>query len=349
MIQKLTTSEMMEEFNNVKNKIESTKDSINTIKTNIENKLKILLNEHEYISQNVLAIKDSVKTGTSNDRVILANNSNVSGQYDSFGMTIHPKLTKTPRNILNYIGTQGVIFKNNVAVYVNEQLDDNMKYFLMHDSITNKQSILNEYDTNKLTISIQITDIGLGDTTANMIEISPYLAGSFDIDSVDVYEYTGIDDGTLSQRLSTVEDVGRMRIILSEKTKISKVEFEITLKYKNSDGKYVFGLRHLYFLNADFADGSYIVAKVDSDDYISYIYDNLTVRSQYGDTATTISNEDGEIYREYSDGVLSKQLNVSTQLNPQYISSNIKSFYLKLPISTSIISFVPTITNKESN
>lgn len=345
MIYKASSSDMMDIFNNAKSEIEKTNANIEILKNNISDKINILTNEYEYLLQAIVDINNKQKEGNISDRIVFSKSDELYGEYDIYGTTVHPKLSKTPKNIFNYIGSNGAVFKNNCTVYVNNVIDDDYKYILMHDTINNKKTFIKEYDEENLKLEFVVTDMGLGDTNMNMIEIAPFMSGSFDINNISIYVYNA-GDGELSQILTNIKSVSKSRYIFTDAIKMHKITIDIKLKYRNSNNKYIFGLQHLYFLKANFVSDSNIIFKIDKHDYISYIYDDASIHTQYGDFDVSFISEEAEVYREYNNGVLSHQINFSTNINPEYISSNTKTLYVKMPINTSLISILPKIDTK---
>ena len=327
-------------FNTAISKVDKVKEDIETAKTSLHKKLQLLSCQQEYIASAINAFSDI--NGIAKDKIIFSDVEKY-GIFDSFGMTVHPKLSKTPYNILNFKTTTGYVFKNNATITLNGDPSESLLESLKHDSIEGKGFQLEEYDTDELTIELNF-DVKnpLGSLKFNMLEIQPYLPGSFIIEYIEVFERG--NSSFPAQRISGLKNVAAQRIIFTEKTAVSKVTINIKLLYKNSNNRYPFGLKHLYFLDADFINDSYIIVRADKNEYFSYIYDDIVVKDQFGlDTEAKCSEQGIEFYSKYDGDMLSREIELSTDTDPSYIAVNIKSCYIKIPLNTSMISILPDI------
>ena len=350
MLYQPTTNELMDKFNKSINNISELQQDIDSAKAAVKSRLKILDMQYEYLLRSVTGLQDI--NNTNQNKIVFAETNILDGLYDSYGITIHPKFKKTPSNILNFKTTTGYIFKNNVLVTASndpetdEVEDTDYLEMLKHDSIESKGYILKEYDNPNLTFTISMEDTKtLGNVNFNVIEVLPYLSGSFDM-SIDFYERGAeYPNGYYAQRLF---NVAASRIILPSKIEFSKVKFTIKLKFKNSN-KYIFGLKHLYFLNASLEEeDSYVVVKAIKTANINYLYDDVLFKTQdgvYSNQDHTLADFNIEVYAnyDYDNNVLSRSIEASTKEDPRYISLNLNSLYFKVPITTSTISFVPHI------
>lgn len=341
MIYKKDSSELMEIFDKANNKLEKAQDSIITTGDAIKKRLVLLNSEYEYLMQAMMEIKSKTEAGNISNKIIFSGTETY-GLFDSYGLSIHPRFAKAPQNIFNFMASTGPIFKNNMTVKVNGVEDSDYTNMLMHDSIDNKDYAIKEYDSDILTIEIAVKQGNtLGDLLLNVLEIQPFLIGSFNIESFDIYE-AGMT--TPTHGLDNIKNVSPCRIILDEKATLSKIVFNIKLLYKNSAGKYLFGLKHLYFLNADFEKENYIIAKIEKNKTIDYIYEDVVIHSQYGQNNSTTAKMLGiEFYLSYENGTLSRQIETSTEINPNYISANSKYIYMKVPVSISFMAITPDI------
>ncbi len=348
MLYKHTTNELMERFDSAISNISVLQKDIDAAKTAVKSRLKILDAQCEYLLQSAEILKDV--SNTTSNKIVFASDSILDGLYDSFGVTVHPKFKRTPSNILNFKTTTGYLFKNNISVMVSEDEEEEVEdvdYIEMfkHDSIDSKGYIIKEYDepTLSFTVSMQ-DDKSLGNVNFNIVEILPYLSGSFDM-TISFYERgSEYPNGNYTQRL---RNVAASRIVLPDKIALSKVKFDIQLKYKNSNNKYVFGLKHLYFMNASMdEEDSYVVVKITKPSNISYLYKDILLKTQEGVyLGYTLDDFNIEAYANYDsdNNVLSRSIEASTQTDPRYISINLNTLYFKIPVHTSIISFVPSI------
>lgn len=90
----------MDIFNAAKDKAESLKQEIQDIKTNVSGRLDILNKQYAYLMNQTeaLSIADQADAG---EKIVFAD-ADKYGDFDSFGISIHPKLIKTPRNLFNF-------------------------------------------------------------------------------------------------------------------------------------------------------------------------------------------------------------------------------------------------------
>lgn len=341
MIKKPSTSRVMEVFESAVNKSESLRSDINAIKESMEEKLAILNAQTEYMGHEIQTIKD--QNGKASNKIVLAS-VETKGDYDSFGITIHPKLVKTPRSLFNFKTTTGYIFKDNVTVTVNGTESDHLKEALKHDSISGKKFYVDEYDTDALDIVITPDPKNtMGSMAFNLMEIVPFLPNSFHIEYIKVYE-SGVDSDLVMQQLNDVKYVAAQRLVFNGKTDISRIEMRIRLLHRGTDGKYVFGLKHLYLCEANFRNDSYVVARYETNSTIAYIYDDCVIKSQFGvDTNAKCSENGIEFYTDYSNSVLSHEIEISTATDPNYIAANTKVLFVKIPVDTAIISLIPHV------
>ena len=343
MIRKPTTSEVMDIFNNAASKTSAMQQDIQNTKTNLEKKLEILKAQNEYMLNQMMSLSE--KKGSVPDKIVFTD-VDKAGKYDSFGMTIHPRFTKTPRDIFNFYSTRGYIFKDNVTVQLNGLEDESLKESLKNDSIESKEFSIKEYSVSDLTIDI-LPNIKspLGSLSFNMIELVPFLPGSFNIESIDVYSKDNLDIVVQSLEYG-IQRVGSQRIFFSDKTEVGKIKIKLRLLYQNSRGKYPFGLKHLYVQEADVDDESYVIVRVDKTESISYIFDDVVLKSQFGTDAKISSNEYGIEYYASYDGELSQQIETSKPTSRNYISTNTRTAFIRIPLKTAMVAITPSISTE---
>lgn len=336
---KPSTSKIMKVLTDATNQAESLQEDVANTRDKIGEKLKIIDYQMEYAIQS-LHNMDKLD-GILKDKIVFSAVEKY-GSFDSYGITIHPKFAKSPRNIFNFHTSQGYIYKNNIETTMNGSHNDDVNEWLKHDS-TAKEFVIREYVTDELTVEIKPNQNNtMGSLTFNMIEIAPYLPGSFHIESIEIYERG--NDTTPVQSISNLAKVGAQRIIFDDKTALGRAVFKIRLLYKNAENKYIFGLKHLYFLEADFQKDSYVIVRADKNQNISYVYDDIVMKDQFGvDLEYSANSNDIMFYSTYNGSVLSNRIETSTTLAPSYIPVNIKSVFIRIPITTSLISIIPDI------
>ena len=341
MIKKPTTSEVMAVFTNAVKDADALRTDLGAAKEQLEKKLSLMDTQYEYALDSLMNLKGSLPEGSS--KIVFAAEEKY-GQFDSFGMTVHPKLAKDPRNLFNYLTTRGYLYKGNVSATANGAESKMLTEALKHDSIGGKDAFIEEFQVD--TMDIVITPnlkTPLGSLRCNMIEFQPFLPGSFNIEYINVYSR---DDMYHPAHVISggIANVGSQRVILSEKVDVGKVEMRVKLLYKNSNGAYPFGLRHLYFLEANFVSGSHVIVRTDRNRNIEKIYDDIAIKTQYGSSKNESSKDWGiRYYAAYDGENLTREIETSTETVPSIISSNVKAVFLYIPLTTSLISIVPHI------
>lgn len=345
MIPKMNSRELSNILNESQESIAQIEANMNLMKSDLTSKLAVIKNEQEYSMQELLNIQELLNGAANNDlhnRIVFARQSGLAGKYDIYGSTVHPKFVRTPNNIFNFSTAMGPVFKNNANVRINDVPSEKHRAILMHDSIAGKGIAFEEYDlpSIKLEVEVNVGDL-LGDTQFNMIEIAPYLPGSFTIESVEVYKIQSylmqatLPDYTLT---TPINKVGACRIMMDDKYNLYKFIINISVNYKNRNGKYPFGLRHLYFYNAEFDPNSHVIAKIEKSKYIDWVSEDITVRDQQGVYNSTCATLGTKLYMTYEGELLQYEIATSKGLAENIIARNMKELYVKQPLLRSMMS-----------
>lgn len=335
-------------LSDAKNKINKMNENIADIKNNIDKKLLIINHENEYLNHCLNKMNYQELQGNT---FILLNN-NHKGLYETYSNVVHAYFKKSPINVFNLrsINTNSYYFRDEVNVSINGINNDYYKNILKADGIEDKLIFFEEFQDQSalgrtsddettiiskdnlinLTIEIDKNKI-LGVSKFNMIEIDPYLYKSFDIEKINVYTD---DYDNPSYTISSIKEVGKTRIMLDKKYEFRKVEFLFAPKYKTTKNDEVvipFGLKHIYFYEADFRNDSYIILKHDSEDYIDNVKNDIIVYTPVGSFESTIKQEGIEIYLENNNGSL-ESLQEPSQNVKNPIARNLRTIYFKVPI-----------------
>jgi len=347
MIDKPTTSEIMDVFNAAYDDAKKIDQDIRDTKKVLSEKLELLSVQMEYMASQISVASE--QTGVVKEKIFLADADKI-GRYDQFGMTIHPKFVKDPRDLFNYRSTKGYMFKSNVSTLINGEEDEDYTECLKQDTVSSKKYMIKEYDSSDLTLTILPNlRAPLGSLQFNMLEIMPYLPGSFNIESIKVFSRDNLEVETQALENGIVR-VGAQRIIFSGKTELGKIEIKIRLLYKNIDGKYPFGLKHLYVQEAEFEDDCYVIVRADKTKAISYIYDGVVIKNQYGvDTAASSKEYGIHYYASINGEDGDRELEVSKPASLNYIATNTKTVFIKIPVETSIMALTPNISTETIN
>ena len=348
-IPKLSSKDLNQVLQNAQNTIVKMQEDVDAIKADTAEKMNILKNEQEYAINELLKIstvlnesQDHNKVRGIKNKAILATGENLLGTYDKFGSLVHRKFIRQPVNVFNLITTNGPMFRDNVEVMINGEKRERYKHMLMHTAASGKGVSFGEYSSPNLKMEIAV-DTGnlLGDTNFNVIEIDPYLAGSFNIKSLkvfDIHRDPAKEDPEFSAQ--DLKRIGPSRFILDRKYELLKLELEIELLFKNSNGLYPFGIKHLYFLNADFNPDSFIVAKIKKNNFIETISDNIFIKDQFGRRSTTATDEGIKLFLSETNGILEYELETSSHQIMNTISRNTREFYVRIPLQSCAITSI---------
>lgn len=338
---KLTSKDLMDKLDESNQRIDTLASNINIMKTEIERRMLVFQNQFEFNTQQLTELQNSEQETTNLTSVFLKNADIVNGDYEAYGLSIYPSLVKTPVNIFNFNSITGAIYKNNGHVSINNESSTLFNNILIDDSINNKETVFAEYDTPNIKLSVTIDPNELlGSPAFNTIDILPYLPGSYTINKIDIYTMQDYQ----AQRLDTptksitknIVNSGTTKIVLNESYYIYKVDFDITINFQNANGKYPFGLHHLYFLRSSYSTNSYVIVKLEKENFITRIDEDIIVYDQYGKHTSNCTNENIEFYMNYVEGELSYQIDTSKGLTQYTIPKNINSIYAKIPINRSI-------------
>lgn len=360
-IPKMSSQDFNDILEKAENKISDMNNEISAIKNNIDKKLLITRHETEYISE--LLSKMAYQKPHQEGVYVMLNN-NYKGLYESYSNVVHAYFKKEPINIFNLksINTDTPYFRDEVLVSINGVNTDYYKNILMSDGHPNKEIFFEEYsnkstlskdddgtaytkDDNTIELAIEVDKQKvIGVSKFNMIEIDPYLYQSFDIEAIDVY---GENYDKPLFTTNKIKKVGKTRIILDKKYDFKKVVFTITPKYtaiNNGEQIKPFGLKHIYFYEADFRNDSYMIVKYDSPEFIDHVKNDLEVVTPYGNFSSTLKEEGIKIYLENNNGVLENEQEPSMGIKKP-IARNLKTLYFKIPIGDDSVTKTNGIEN----
>lgn len=347
MIHQIGSKEVMDLLHQSKNTLDNMSSTIQHAERIIAEKNRIQYNETEYLSQQLNSLK---LIGKQSNRLVIADNTIIDGVYDQYGHCVYPKFLSKPINLFNIEATAETFFRggaicylsdpNNVDSSVCPYIDKNS--FLYHESIKEKDAMPFFYefigDKNNRIVKLQIIideGVVLGANGVNLIELSPHLIGSFNINEINIYSVESYLSNISAPdiTLNNISSVGNARIQLPKRINMKKIEFVFNLTHKNSAKLFPFGLRHLYFYDALYMPNSYVVCKYTHDEYIKTIDNRIIVHGVDYQEETTMSREKIEVY---SDRELLDKVQVSTASDVHIIPKNTKELYLKIPVNKSI-------------
>lgn len=362
-IKKMSSQEYNNILSEATNKIESISQEMKTIRNDMMKKLNIVKYEQEYLS---LLYDKNIYATQQDDTFIFLNNNKYEGLFNGYSSVVHAYFKQTPINVFNLKVINGTesFFRDEVKVTINGVEDDIFKNILKAEDVSDKEIFFEEYTVNSaiktledgtpyeskdniITIAIERdTSKAIGNSKFNIIELDPYLYKSFNIESLNIY--TDESDSPVVT-IKDVEKVGKTRFILDKKYELKKVEFTIkTLYSSNINGTEVwpFGIKHLFFLEADFRNDSYIIVDYNSDDYIDEVKDSVEVITATGSRMSSLTEEGIRIYLSNINGMLESEQEPSNDIKKP-IARNLNTIYFHIPLKNeSIIGYKFSINKR---
>lgn len=347
-IKKMSSQEYNNILSNATNKIEDISKEMKSIKNDMTKKLTIIKHEQEYLSQ---LYDKTIYATQQDDTFVFLNNNKYEGLFNGYSSVVHAYFKQTPINVFNLkvVNGQESFFRDEVKVMINGIEDDVFKNILKADDVADKEIFFEEYEFNSAIKTLedgtpyeekgnQITIVvetdkakAIGTSKFNIIEIDPYLYKSFNIEALNIYT----DDSDVpTVTINNITKVGKTRFILDKKYEFKKVEFIIrTLYNSNINGTDVwpFGLKHLFFLEADFRNDSYIVVDYTSEDYIDEVKDSIEVVTSTGSRTSSLTEEGIRIFLSSNNGMLENEQEPSNDIKKP-IARNLNTIYFHIPL-----------------
>lgn len=343
MIPKLDSNELNKILINAQETAVSTAAKIETIKNDIEKKLVIMNYESDYVNSILSKMNAGGFAKAGNLKTIT---DTYSTTYSKYGSTVHASMIREPVNVFNLkiAGTGEVFFRDDMKVTVEGKVLDKYKDILKHESLP-RETFFEKFDSPNVKIEIEALELSkmLGPTKFNMIEISPFLNGSFDITSIEIFKYK--EDGEYDSNPDTYEvpSCGKLRLILPEKVSFYKIIMNVKINFESDDKDnkvYPFGLKHIYFYDADYRADSYAIMTIKSDKNIASINDAIKMKTPNGISDTTMKEQGLIVYIDNNNGMLETPIPTSTPNQTNTIARDIKTLYVQIPLyGKSIIGF----------
>ena len=348
MIQKPNSQQLMKQFQTMQKDVDGIKQKLNEMEKQASTKLTIL-QTYEQIVQDRLTSFDLIPELKRKQNCVifgLDRNKIVGDRCDIYGQTIHAKFAALPTQIFNFNTEAGPLYKDCASVsFVDDDGTTDYKYeycnMLKDDADISKQDVFKLFDGESVTLRVQLNHTNFyGNTACNMIEIAPYLPGTFDIEEIRIFSVTqylaeeeNMDIPSTEHGSAIIQapmrDVGTCRFMLNGETyQIYRIDFKIRI-HQQADGKYPFGLRHIYFYNAKMdAENDYAVVEITQPDrYIESIGSGIYVTTPFGGQNADAEAFNIELYMLYTaDGLLQNKIQLGTPL-----ARNLKTVYAKIP------------------
>lgn len=342
-IPRLNSQELNEILYGAIEEIEKTKEEVGLIKENIQEKMNVIAIEQEYAIQKVGEIVEKLKVESENNRltgvenkVVFCNSQGLGGVFELYGETVHSRFLREPQNVFNLKTTTSYLFRDNTEVYINGENKSSYRDMLMAEGVKGKGITFEEFENEEILIEIEAnaSDI-LGSTEFNVIEIDPFLVGSFDIKALTIYpKYSEEEDVEPVYEINDMQSVGKRRIILPKKTDLHKVSIAVKINHKNKNGLYPFGMKSLQFLNADFNESSHVVIKVEKSHFINTVSNGIIIKDQEGKRVSTVLEEEIELYlNANNEHVLEHKIQPSMGQDDNVIARNSRQFFSVIPLS----------------
>ena len=105
MINKITSKELNEVMDTAEQRVSDIQETVDTIRLNIDRQMGLFKNSVEYANSQLSSFQEKLIQGEQLNQAvtILAEADDATGTYDSFGISIHPKLVSTANNVFNFI------------------------------------------------------------------------------------------------------------------------------------------------------------------------------------------------------------------------------------------------------
>jgi len=280
---------------------------------------------------------NSASLGNYNKSMVL--DDAVDGTYDTYGNYIHPvSATGQPRNLLNVLsnGRKEVIFRDNVICTLNGVTNRDVQAALYHEDHAEKDYYFDFFDEDTVELKVKVNDenyVALMDI--DMIEIAPTIGSTFRLEKMVLKDYYTNEVVEID---SALINAGPTRYLLDKKVSLSEVTFTFKLHYKDSNGKYPFGLNHIYFLdfNADTRSNAVIAFK--HTDFIDSISEKVYLQTPTEVVETTLTDIGAKLYLNYSNGIFDYEIETSINDDRHYLSVNTRTIYISLPIKNAYAS-----------
>lgn len=334
---KMSSQDLNKEFAEKKTKIDEIQISINEYKNEINKKLMII----NYSLEVANSKQSMLGAGLNADKTLIAFDNNVfnNGMFEQYCYEIHPKFKSTPIDIFNLnLSNGGSMFKQSLTCTVNGVDDENWINVLQAENVPTKTIIFDEYYTDTVEVAYTLDNTATwGTSRFNMIEIDPYINGIWTIESIDCYTVDMSNNISADpvKSFNNIENIGKTRLILDEKIRFGKVVFKFKLNYKtyiNDSVVYPFGIKHIFFKEADFVTGSCAIIQARFGDYVEYVEDDIILYTPEGKIETTCSYYGIEAYTTYESNTLLNKIQFSTKAGTYRIPKNTNSIYFKIPL-----------------
>lgn len=336
MITRNNSLNLMNRFAQAEADIKSLTDRLVAVQQNLEQKTAVINRSQQYNAWLLQQIQEHGAV-TNSDKIVFANEDSIlAGAYGIYGQTIHPRFLGFT-DMFNFQTALGPVYKDTATVSINGETKAAFNDILKDDAVSGKQPVFTEYKENAVVLTVAMnSDSVMLDREFNVIELCPFLPGSFTITGITITQ----QDDTEYEYPGSIEKAGAMRICFPDKLKLKSVTFRIALSYQTDGGLFPFGFKHILFLNADYAD-SRVIVPVTKKAYIDYISEELVVHDQYGvhnDTADTCTKWGVKAYLYYNNKQLENEITPLYGANQSYINRNVKTIYVDIPIQTSLFS-----------
>ena len=333
----------MDIIENSQERIDQLNEDVSTIRSEMNRRLAVVSNQLEY-SMDCIERATQAKRATkdSNSACVLLCDNAVGGTYEKFGVCLMPPAVSTPVNVFNLQTSTGPIYKNNAQIFINGAVQPGYSDILMHDAISGKHAVFEEFDDSDITLEVRVNPNDLlGATSFNCIELLPFLPGSFNVTKMELYtmqDYRTNEELPSYTREIALNNVGVGRIVFPETRSLYRCIFHIHLNYMNNAGKFPFGLKHVYFLMGNYSAKSNVTVKVTTDDYIDFIGDDIILEGQDGKEEVSCESYGIQLYLSNENGVLSDKIKTSKGLLHNMLPRNVKTFYASIPLKVALSS-----------
>lgn len=332
----LNSQEYNDIFKTAQEKFDTEMVKREKVMSDMAKKLMIINYANEFINDKV----DRINAGIYYNNKLRVFDKNISGVYNQYGYMAHPKFKSEPIDIFNLRLTDGKsMFKNSLKCQVNNVDNESYINLLVNESSAYKEILFEEMVQDTITISYELNSkVSLGTMRFNVIEVDPYISGAYNIDKIEIYTMDSTTANIKIDPTITIEginEIGKTRIILDNKTKFAKVIFTFSVNFSseiNSIKIYPFGLKHIHFYEANFLETSSVILPIYSNDYFEYIYNDIVLYSAEGQIETTAEYYNIEFYTDFEGNTLTGRVYTSSDAQSYRIIKNTKTLYAKIPL-----------------
>ena len=350
MIPKKSTEEILNLIEEADASIKQTAKDIQEQQQELNSLAELTASMREFSVRQTSQLANSVVTEANFTRLLPTPDNTVAGTYEKTGACVQAKPLREVRNLLNFNGVSGCVYKETAKAYMNEVENAAPIACLKHDSISSKNVWYQRFTSPSVRLTIELPVGGLiGDVRANMLDLAPLFPGGARINEIMVWTVQDQKTGAISPsfRKAYTNTLRTGRIAFDKDYDVWKVTIAFQLLHQDQEGLYPFGLQHLYLLYASLQSKCSILLKLCKQDYIDTIEDRLVLHGGGESIETTASELGAKFFGELKEeGVPYYELTPSLENQPEPIARNLKTIYIRVPLTSFPLEAIDVWTTK---